>query len=84
MMMMMMMIEIQRKWNMKCFVITVITGAMRTVSKSLKNLETIPGQHSVDSLQQTVVLTHIIRKVLQYERESLRDMVHHGPREVPN
>jgi hypothetical protein len=83
--MMMMTIEIQRMWNMKCFVITVITGAMRTVSKRLKNLETIPEQHSVDSLQQTVVLTHIIREVLQYERDSLRDMVHHGSREeVPN
>jgi hypothetical protein len=40
-------IEIQRMWNMKCFVIPVIIG-----SKSLqKYLETIPGQHSIDSLQ---------------------------------
>jgi hypothetical protein len=38
-------------WNMKCFVIPVITGAMGIVCKSLKNLETIPGQHSIDSLQ---------------------------------
>jgi hypothetical protein len=35
-------------WNMKCFVIPVITGATGIVSKSLqKNVETIPGQHSM-------------------------------------
>jgi hypothetical protein len=45
-------IEIQRVWNMKCFVTLVITGATGTVSKSLqKYLETIPGQHATDSLQ---------------------------------
>jgi hypothetical protein len=45
-------IEIQRMWNMKCFVIPVIIGATGIVSKSLqKYLETIPGQHSKDSLQ---------------------------------
>jgi hypothetical protein len=45
-------IEIQRMWNMKCFVIPVIIGATGIVSKSLqKCLETIPGQHSIDSLQ---------------------------------
>jgi hypothetical protein len=45
-------IEIQRLWNMKCFVIPVTTGATGIVSKSLqKYLETIPGQHSIDSLQ---------------------------------
>jgi hypothetical protein len=44
--------EIQRMWNMKCFVIPVIIGATVIVSKSLqKYLETIPGQHSIDSLQ---------------------------------
>jgi hypothetical protein len=30
--------EIQRMWNMKCFVIPVITGAMETVSESLENI----------------------------------------------
>jgi hypothetical protein len=46
-------IEIQRMWNTKCFVIPVITGATGIVGKSLqKYLETIPGQHSIDSLQQ--------------------------------
>jgi hypothetical protein len=45
-------IEIQRMWNMKCFLIPVIIGATGVVSKSLqKYLETIPGQHSIDSLQ---------------------------------
>jgi hypothetical protein len=45
-------IEIQRMWNMKCFVIPVIIGATGILSKSLqKYLETIPGQHSIDSLQ---------------------------------
>jgi hypothetical protein len=45
-------IEIQRMWNMKCFVIPVIIGATGIVSKSLqKYVETIPGQHSIDSLQ---------------------------------
>jgi hypothetical protein len=50
-------IEIQRMWNMKCFVISVIIGATGIVSKSLqKYLETIPGQHSTDSLQKTAIL----------------------------
>jgi hypothetical protein len=45
-------INIQQMWNMKCFVIPVIIGAIRIVSRSLKKyLETIPGQHSTDSLK---------------------------------
>jgi hypothetical protein len=37
-------------WNMKCFVIPVIIGATGIVSKILKKyLETIPGQHPIDS-----------------------------------
>jgi hypothetical protein len=39
-------------WNMKYFVILVITGATGIVTKGLKKcLEIIPGKHSVDSLQ---------------------------------
>jgi hypothetical protein len=41
-----------------------------TVTKSLrKNLEAIPGKHSIDPLQKTAILgtSHIIRKVLQCE-----------------
>jgi hypothetical protein len=63
-------IEIQRMWNMKCFVIPVIIGATAIVTKGLqKYLETIPGKHSIDSLQKAAVLgtSHIIRKVLQSE-----------------
>jgi hypothetical protein len=55
---------------MKCFVIPVITGATGIVTKGLKRyLETIPGKHSIDSLQRTAVLgtSHILRKVLQSE-----------------
>jgi hypothetical protein len=55
---------------MKCFVIAVIIGATGIVIKGLKKyLETIPGKHSIDSLQKTSVLgtSHIIRKVLQSE-----------------
>jgi hypothetical protein len=63
-------IEIQRMWNMKCFVIPVIIGATGIVSKGLKKyLETIPRKRSLDFLQTTAVLgtLHIIRKVLQSE-----------------
>jgi hypothetical protein len=45
-------IEIQRMWNMKCFVIPVIIGATGIITGRLKKyLETIPGKHSIDSLQ---------------------------------
>jgi len=63
-------IEIQRMWNMKCVTITVITGITGIVTRSLrKNLEDIPGNHSIDSLQKTAILgtSHVIRKVLQCE-----------------
>ena len=63
-------IEIQRKWNLKCTIVPVIIGATRIVTRSLKkNLETVPGNHSIDSLQKTAILgtSHIIREVLQCE-----------------
>ena len=63
-------IEIQRMWNLKCTIVPVIIGATGIVTRSLKkNLETIPGNHSIDSLQKTAILgtSHIIRKVLQFE-----------------
>jgi hypothetical protein len=63
-------IEIQRMWNLKCTIIPVIIGATGIVTRSLrKNLEAVPGKHSIDSLQKTAVLgtSHIIRKVLQCE-----------------
>jgi hypothetical protein len=57
-------------WNPKYTITPVITEATGIVTKSLrKNLEAVPGKHSIDSLQQTAVLgtSHIIRKVLQCE-----------------
>jgi hypothetical protein len=63
-------IEIQRMWNQKCTIIPVIIGATGIATKSLKkNPETIPGKHSIDSLQRAAALgtSHIIRKVLQCE-----------------
>jgi hypothetical protein len=55
---------------MKCLIIPVVIGATGIVSKCLKkNLEAIPGKHSIDSLQKTAILgtSHIIQKVLQSE-----------------
>jgi len=60
-------IEIQRMWNLKCTIVPVITGTTGIVTRTLKkNLETMPGKHSIDSLQKTAILgtSHIIRKVL--------------------
>jgi hypothetical protein len=57
-------------WNLKCTIIPVIIGATGIVTKSLrKNLETIPGNNLIDSLQKTAIIgtSHIIRKVLQCE-----------------
>ena len=61
-------IEMQRMWNIKCMNILVIVGVTRTVTKGLKYiLEAIPGKHSTDSLQKTVMLgtLHILRKIPQ-------------------
>jgi hypothetical protein len=63
-------IGIQRMWNLKCTIIPVIIGATGIVTKKKrKNLEAVPGKHSIDSLQKTAVLgtSHIIRKALQCE-----------------
>ena len=63
-------VEIQRMRNLKCTIVPVIIGAIRIVTSSLrKNLKTVPGKHSIDSLQKTAILgtSHIIRKVLQCE-----------------
>jgi hypothetical protein len=57
-------------WNLKCTIIPVIIGATGIVTRILrKNLEAVPGKHSIDSLQKTAVFgtSHIIRKVLQCE-----------------
>jgi len=63
-------IEIQRMWNMKCTIVPVIIGTTAIVRRSLrKNLENVPGKHSILSLQKTAILgtSHIIQKVLQCE-----------------
>jgi len=59
--------EIQRMWNMKCFVTPVIIGATGIVTKGLK--DSVDSIDSMDSPQKPVALEtlHIIRKVLQYE-----------------
>jgi len=57
-------------WNLKCTIVPVIIGATGIVTRiSRKNFETVPGKHSIDSLQKTDILgtSHIIRKVLQCE-----------------
>ena len=67
-------IEIQRMWNLKCTIILIIIGATGIVTRNLKkNLGTVPGKHSIDSLQKTAILgtSHIIRKVLQCEAWSV-------------
>ena len=61
-------------WNMKYVIIPKVIGATGIVTNVLKkNLQAIPGKHSVDSVQKTAVLgtSHIIRKVLQSETGSL-------------
>ena len=63
-------IEIQRIWILKCTIIPVIIGDTGIVTRSFrKNLEAVPGKHSIDSLQKTAILgtSHIIWKVLQCE-----------------
>ena len=57
-------------WSLKCTIMPVITGATGIVTRSLrKNLEAVPGKHSMDSLLKPAILgtSHIIRKVLQCE-----------------
>ena len=62
-------IETQRMWNLKYTIIPVIIRATGIVTRSLKkNLESVPGKHSIDSLQRQLYLEHyIIQKVLQCE-----------------
>ena len=48
-------------------IILAIIGATGIITQVLKkNLEAIPGKHSIDSLQKTAILgtSYIIRKVL--------------------
>jgi hypothetical protein len=64
------MYRVQQMWHLKCKIIPVIIAATGILTEGLrKNLEVIPGKHSVDSLQKTAILrtSHIMRKVLQCE-----------------
>jgi len=57
-------------WNLKYALIPVIIGATGIVTRSLrKNLEAVPGKHSIDSLQKTAILgtSYILRKILHCE-----------------
>jgi len=57
-------------WNMKCMIIPVRNGATGMATKVLKkNLEALPGKHSVESQQKAAVhgTAHTIRKVPQPE-----------------
>jgi hypothetical protein len=57
-------------WDMKYLIIPVIIRATGIVTKGLKkNVEAVPGKHSIDPLQKAAILgtSHIIRKVLQCE-----------------
>jgi hypothetical protein len=63
-------IGIQGMWNLKCAITPAIIGDPGMVTRSLrKNLEAVPGKHSIDSTKKIAVLgtSHIIRKVLQCE-----------------
>jgi hypothetical protein len=60
-------LEIQRMWNVKTKVTSVITGASGTISKSFrKYLSSVPGKHDIKELQKTAILdtAHILREVL--------------------
>ena len=56
-----------------------MSGATGIVTQSLKkNLQGIPGTHSIDFLQKTAILgtSHVLRKALQCETWNLSDGVH--------
>jgi len=48
-------IEIERMWNLKCTIVPVIIEATWIVTRSLrKNLEAVPGKHSIDSYTRNI------------------------------
>jgi hypothetical protein len=60
-------IEIQRMWNMKCFVIPVIIGATRTVSKSLQE---ISGNNTKTTLNGFPTKNCHIRNITHYKESA--------------
>ena len=60
-------------WNLKFTIIPIRTGATGIVMRSLrKNLEAVPGKHSIDSLQKTALLgtSHIMGKYCSVNLEA--------------
>jgi hypothetical protein len=58
--------EIKGMWNLKYKIMPVTNGATGIVIQCLrKNLETIPGKHSIELLQKTAILgkSHVTRRV---------------------
>jgi hypothetical protein len=61
-------IEIQRMWNMKCFVTPIIIGATGIVTRGLKKKSRNDTRKAFNRFSTAVLGTsHIIRKVLQSE-----------------
>jgi hypothetical protein len=59
--------EIQRMWNVKARVISVVIGVTRAISKSLRQyLSNIPDKHEIKEQQKTAILgtAHILQIVL--------------------
>ena len=60
-------IGIQRMWNVKAKAIPVILGATGTLSKSLRQyLSNLPGKHEIMEVQKTSIfgIAHKLREVL--------------------
>ena len=52
-------VQIQGMWNVKCFVIPIIIGIIRTFTKKLKlylKILPLPGKHAIDSLHKKIQL----------------------------
>jgi hypothetical protein len=63
-------IEIQPMWNMKAKMITLITRATGTISKSLRQYpNNIKGKHEIKEMQKTAFLglAHVLWKVLIFK-----------------
>ena len=62
-------IEIQRLWNVKAEVISVVIGALGAVSTNLEgHLQRTPGVHDMRKLMKEAILgsAHILRRVLDF------------------
>jgi len=57
-------------WNIKYVIIPIIIGTTGTVTEGL-NLEAIPGERAVDSLQKQLRMEYIGVGIRQFETRSL-------------